>query len=167
MRHYNSKFEDKYPGMLIDYFTAGRSQARFCADLTICRTTFYEWIDRYPRFKEAYAIAKMKSEAHYLDLAEDNAGNPDFNFNIVKFILSNRHGVTQKRKQSAKWLNTKDLIGSFDKMLKMFRGDDLSHEEMSGAVKILLDLANLKERGELQDRVAQLEESLREQNESS
>ena len=151
--------------MLIEYYSRGKSQARFCADLSIARSTFYNWVDNYPAFKTANFIATMKSEAYWIDMVEENIGNSDFNFNAAKFILSSRFGVTHNRKQRTKWLNTKDLVGSFNKLLLMYKADEVNPDELKDNIKVLLDLATLKEREELEERMSALETALREQNE--
>ena len=165
MRHSNNKFDEKYIGILIDLFSQGRSQARFCADIPITRGTFYNWIDRYPSFKEAYAIALIKGEAFWLDDVENNRGNTDYNFNIPKFFLSNRFGVTAQKKQRTKWIDTKDLVGSFNKLLGMYKADEVNAEDLKENIKILLDLATLKEREEIDARLSEVERLLRENNE--
>jgi hypothetical protein len=167
LRNAHSKFSEKHIPKLIEYYSEGRSQARFCADLDIARSTFYLWIDKYPSFKAAHLVALMKAEAYWLDKVEDNIGNSDFNFPAAKFILSNRFGVTSNRKQRTKWLNTKDLVGSFNKLLSLYKDDEFNADEVKDNVKILLDLASLKEREELEERMTAIEDALKEQNEPS
>lgn len=166
--HPNNKFESKYVGALIDNFSKGKSLARFLADAEVTKQTFYNWLDRYPGFKEAYAIALLKGEAYHQDRLDENLGNPDFQFGVAKFIMSNRYGVTANRKQRAhKWLKTKDLVGSFDRLIKMYKDEDVDISELKEGVDLLLNLATLKERTELEERVAQLEKNLREQDEQA
>ena len=161
MIHLNNKFKSDYIALIIDVFTRGDGLPHFLADVHCCKKTFYNWIDRYKSFKEAYAVALIKGEAFWLSRLQENVCNPDFNLNAAKFILSNRFGVTSNRKQRIKWLDSKDLIGSFDKLMKQLKDDDASVHELKDSISLLLSLADLKEREELTERIKEIEEKLK------
>lgn len=157
----NNKFLAQYCYELIECFARGGSRAEFLAERDVVCKTFYNWLDRYPEFKEAYAVAQQKGEAYWQKKLHENVGNKDFDLNAAKFIMGGRFGVTSKRKLNHKaWLDTKDLMGSLNRVIDMLDGG-LSCEEFTSCVDDLLKLANLKEKEELEARVAEIEDRLK------
>lgn len=47
-------------------FANGESVAEVAVKLGIGRTTFYNWVDKYPKFKEAYAQGQFICEAWWM-----------------------------------------------------------------------------------------------------
>lgn len=81
---------------LIELFSKGNGVAEFCADALIVRSTFHEWIKKYPNFKEAYEYAQVCSECVW------NA--PIFvgamNFQMWLIQMKNRFNYSDERKLS-------------------------------------------------------------------
>lgn len=166
MYHANNTYDPKYNREIIDVFSEGHGLARFLGDRGILRSTFYNWIDKYPIFKQSYAIAMLKGETFWYEKLEENLGNPDFKMDGFRFIMGNRFGVTHKQKMRPHdWLNSKDLVKSFDRLLKTYKEEGLTADALKEGIDVLLSIATLKEKSELIQRIDQLEEKIKLQNE--
>lgn len=62
-----NKYKPEYCQMLIDHMKAGRSFSTFVAVTMASRKTMYEWIDKYPEFKEAKEVAFALSQKFFED----------------------------------------------------------------------------------------------------
>lgn len=165
MRHKNNEFNEKYCDLLIEQMSQGKTMVQFCAHIGKSKQTFYAWLDRYKEFSAAYEIAKVKAEAYWTERADENVDNPDFNFGHIRWLMGNRFGVTKHRNQRlSKYINTKDLIGSFNKLVKASNSGEINIEELRLNVSILLELANLKEKTELEERMNVIEEALKDKD---
>ncbi len=49
----NGKYTDKFPKYAEAYARQGLSDSEICENLSINRTTFYNWIKKHPKFKKA------------------------------------------------------------------------------------------------------------------
>jgi hypothetical protein len=158
LKHKNNQYEAKYIPILLDFFSQGKSLAEFCAHIGKPKKTFYVWVDRYKEFEEAYDLAKIKAEAYWNQATHDNITNPDFNFGAAKWIMGNRFGISGQRKiKIGKYIDTRDLMGSFEKVVAAYDSEGCDLDELQKTLKILLDLASLKEKIELEQRIASLE----------
>jgi hypothetical protein len=89
-------YNDSLPLKLFQAMTEGKSVTRFCADIDIARKTFYQWIDKYPDFSNAFEVAKEKCEAHWEEWLVNNFSNKDINSTLVKLFFANRFGWHDK-----------------------------------------------------------------------
>lgn len=163
---WESGYKDEHPKLVIEMMREGKPMVAVCAAIGISKPTFYEWLANYPAFRSAYKFGKSLSEAYWWDKAENALHEKDFNFNGLKFIMANRFGTGNTRKVRADWLETKDLIGSFKRLATAHDEGDVSLEELQVGAKVLLDLASIKEREELEKRLEALEAALALNNES-
>lgn len=151
---------------MLEMFGQGSSLAQYLAEIGKSKSTFYEWIDKRPDFAKAYEIAKIKGEAYWDQKGQENVGNPDFNYGHLRWLMGNRYGTSSRRKSRYhKYINPNNLMGSFKKLAKMNKDGDMDIEELRQYVGVLMDLATLKEKEELEQRIKLLEDSLKEQNE--
>jgi hypothetical protein len=60
-----SKYEPWMCDALLKVFASGRFVARFCAEIGIVRSTFYEWVKEYPELNDAYNRAQELSRAFW------------------------------------------------------------------------------------------------------
>jgi len=160
---HDNKFKGEYCRELVDHFAEGKSLAEFLHAKKVVRSTFYNWLDLYPQtFGVAWKQAQLAGEAYWQNMMRHGAVTRDFNFRVAQFALSQRHGVTETRKLRHKdWLDVKDLTGSLNKLVQLFEHDGLSNEEMRAALDQLLAIATLKEKDELESRVAEIEDRLK------
>lgn len=168
MAHGNSTFKSEYTTILLDMFSEGASLVQYLAAIGKGKKTFYEWLDKRPDFAEAYELAKVRAEAYWEEQAHMNMNNPDFNFGHLKWLMGNRYGTSSRRKSRFhNQIKTTDLVGSFNRVVKLHKHGDMDTDELRQYVGVLLDLANLNEKDELEKRITELEEALKEQNEQA
>jgi len=63
-----AKYRKEFPQKLIDFMTEGGSFEGFGAKVNTSRTALYKWLDKYPKFKEAYDCGVLKAQAYYENL---------------------------------------------------------------------------------------------------
>jgi hypothetical protein len=56
--------ENYHINLLVDIFIVGGTVNKFCAKAMIVRSTFYEWLNKYPVFNKAYLIASELAEEY-------------------------------------------------------------------------------------------------------
>lgn len=72
-------------------FAKGESVAEVCAMMDIGRTTFYDWVERYPKFRRAYDVGAFLSEAWWCALGRAAAaGTVEINGTAWVFNMKNR-----------------------------------------------------------------------------
>jgi len=164
MSNANRKFKREYEGLLKETLKQGRSVARFCADIEVCKQTFYHWLENYPSFREAYRIGLTASEALWLERGEDNLANRDFNHQIYNMQLANRFGITKNRSIRVKPIFEKNAAGKqktvmeqFEAAASSFADGSMTLEEFNLLADGFSKLATIKERDEMEERVRQLE----------
>lgn len=73
---------------LLKYAEEGKSFARFCADLKICRRTGYNWCEQYPEFAEAKEVFNTMYLARLEDAAMQAVqGELNTNYGVLKMML--------------------------------------------------------------------------------
>lgn len=101
-----AKYQKDFPEKLINYMKQGYSFEAFGAYVGATRTALYKWLDKYPKFAEAYDYAQLLSQAYFekLKLAK-TAGQPIKDFDpklcdgsLISFTLSTRFYKTYGRK---------------------------------------------------------------------
>jgi hypothetical protein len=140
--------------LLYDVFSSGRGVMGFCAESSICRKTFFNWLKQYKEFKDAYDIviniAGDKWEQLPLTLLND--GKP-FNFQYWHLIMRNRFHYSglniPKRKN-------KTTEGKFKSAWKGLERGSLSSQEYNQIMQGIV--AELKSR-ELDIRVQEIEQT--------
>ena len=90
---YKPEFVEELPSL----FAQGEDVLEVCADLGICKATFYEWVNKYPEFKKAYSLAKEKSKAWWLKLGRAGAcGKADINPAVWIFNMKAKFGYSDR-----------------------------------------------------------------------
>ncbi len=91
--HYSEDMIDR----LKDSMRNGKSVKQFCRDEGVSNRVFYDWTAKYPDFLRAFEIGKDECEAFWEDRCINNFDNKNFNTNLFKFYMANRHGWTDKK----------------------------------------------------------------------
>lgn len=165
MHSKNNNFKGEYCLKIIDYLSRGKSPVRFMADHDMSKSTFYEYLDKYPPFAEAYQIAKTKAEAYYADMIEDQMGNPDFQYPVYKHLVGSRFGDYGRIKVHTRGLQTKNIMKSFDAIMKQFTHGDIDLDDLKKIIEFFMSVATLKEREELTKRIEALELRIKDKDE--
>lgn len=78
---------------LPDMFANGESVEEVCQELKITRRCFYDWVEKYPEFADAYELGKQASQAWWLKLGRAGAtGKVQVQPSIWIFNMKNRLG---------------------------------------------------------------------------
>ena len=89
---------EKIPNMM----AKGESIAEVCAELGICKTTFYKCKERYDEFADAVKKGETLSEAWWAKLGRGGAaGQVDINATTWIFNMKNRFNWTDKTEMKA------------------------------------------------------------------
>ena len=161
MYYSHNKFKSTYIENMIRVFAEGGSLAEYLAEIEVCKRTHYNWLDKYPNYRQAYAVALIKGEAYWQAQLQLNMANPDFNFSMARYVMSNRFGISAKGQQrAARWLDAKDPAKSLKKLMKVIKEDDMSAEDIENNINVLLKISTLKEREEIERRVAEIEDAI-------
>lgn len=93
---YPSKYLPEYCDQLIEHMRKGYSFEAFAADLSVGRSTLYEWEKAHPEFKQAKEIGHEKCLKHWETIALDGVWNhpeqASVNTGIFVFNMKNRFG---------------------------------------------------------------------------
>lgn len=101
------KYKEKtYIKLLFKIFEKGDDISTFCAQISVCRDTFYDWVSRHGPFRIAYQIAKEKARHWWECMGKKNVLNPKFNSTLWSMNMRNRHGYSEHRKVRVKGLNS-------------------------------------------------------------
>ena len=93
---YNKEFAKDLPGM----FKNGESVAEVVAELGVWRSTFYEWVHKYPEFKAAYEHGKTLSEAWWAKLGRKGAScESQINPSVWIFNMKAKFGYSDNPKE--------------------------------------------------------------------
>ena len=96
-----SKYKEEYVGMLRAYYKAGGYEViptleEFCEIHDIPERTFIRWVteqkEEYPLLATEYAHMLARQKKILVEKGLTNVFNPQ----IVKFLLSNNHGMSEK-----------------------------------------------------------------------
>lgn len=160
----SSKYEQEYHcELLIRLFSEGNDTSAFCSQSNITRPTFYNWIDKYPAFKESYEIAKEKARTWFETAGRRGMLDP-LNFNVTAWSIQmrNRFGTTEHRKVKVPLDENKSLMENMAEIFKMTNKGELTGKELNEFSNLLLSAAKLYESTEVKNRLEKLEEDMKE-----
>jgi len=93
-----TKYKKEYAEKLPDMFKNGESVAEVCAELGIWKDTFYNWVNKYPKFSDAYKKGQELSEAWWTKLGRvGSAGKVSIQPATWIFNMKNRFKWTDKQ----------------------------------------------------------------------
>lgn len=167
---YTPSYKADYPARLIEVLKTGQTLVAFCAEVMVSKKTLYDWLEKHEEFKHAYELGMALSEQYWLKMGQDNADNPDFNYNHYAFQLGSRFGISRTRKSKAKKVspagkvikNPKTLLDRFNNAILDFPDGEISHEELDKLAAAFMKMADIKEKEELSLRVAEIEAQIKE-----
>ncbi len=85
-----SKYDPKFPDMLITHMREGNSFETFGALAHVSKQTLYDWLDAHPEFDEAYSIGQVLSEHWWWRKGMDHlvTYDKDVKFNAAVWIFT-------------------------------------------------------------------------------
>lgn len=92
-----SKYEETvHIPLLIEVLSRMEGIEAFCADAGISKKTFYVWLERYPRLKEAYEIGLPRGERKWVTIPFTPKGR-HINVNAWRLLGQNRYSFGKPR----------------------------------------------------------------------
>ena len=95
---FTNKYKDTYPAKFIEICQNKGSICDFCAEIMIGRATFYEWIEKYPEFKQAWIIGKELTERWLTKEGIDGMKADKFNATVWSILMRNKCSYVEHRK---------------------------------------------------------------------
>lgn len=79
--------------LVLDVMNTDGTMTAFCMKASICETTFYKWLNRYPVFSDCYQIGKMYSRHNWEEEGRYGKDDESFNMDYWRLVGSYRYGV--------------------------------------------------------------------------
>lgn len=96
----HSKYKKEFAEELPQMFANGESVAEVCIQLGVTRRAFYDWVEKYPDFADAYQDGKMHAEAWWSKLGRAGAaGKVDIQPTVWIFNMKNKFGWVDRIEQ--------------------------------------------------------------------
>lgn len=89
---FSAVYKPEFCDRVIEYGEQGWTQAEMAAAFMVSKGALSQWIESYPEFKSAIALAKTLSEAYGARKARENWQNPKFNTPLWARYMANCHG---------------------------------------------------------------------------
>ena len=158
---FKPKYQKHYPDLIIELFKQGKSIAGFCAEAKISKSTFTDWLEVHPEFKEAYGVAKSYGEQYMEDMAMRSMeeGTP-INNGLFNFLMVNRFGYTNQRRLKLDKLGLNAETNIEVIKAAIYDADGATVSEAKDLVGVVKDLAAIDESVNQAKRIDALEESV-------
>lgn len=86
-----TKYNKEMLPIILEKFSSGASVCEICADIGICRETFYNWTEEYPEFLDTYKKGLSLSQAWWEKIGREGAlGDKPINPTMWIFNMKNR-----------------------------------------------------------------------------
>lgn len=146
-KHPNWGQAPKYKGeehtkLLIEMFRSGEGVGAFCDEADIGETTFYNWLNMHPKFKEAYQIALSKGKRYWERLPFE--GKPDFNHASWHLIMKNRFGYGRFRMRKS---TDNTAISKMHSLWEGMEEGEFTPEEVSKIAGAAVDQSTIENNG--------------------
>ena len=143
---------------LLQVFSEGGDIARFCANLKISRTTYYDWAKKFPDFAQAIDEAYELARAWWEDVGRNNLCSPQFNVNAWRLMMRNRFDMTDSRPVNIKGLTNAKTFGAQHRLVgKAIESGDITPEEALKLAQFIGVGAKIEQVDEIKLRLEALE----------
>jgi hypothetical protein len=148
---------------MLTLFSQGHDIAAFCATVGMGRSTFFEWLKKYPIFEEAYDTAREKSRFFFEQQALHGMNDPSFNTVLWSMQMRNRFGYTEKRTVPIKGFEkAKTYTDQFNCVKKEVDKGNLTADEACKFASFVATGAQIEVQTDLKLRVDNLEKTSKE-----
>lgn len=125
------KYRASWCDELPELFATGASVSEVCAILGIGRSTFYEWVEKHPKFNRAYEDGRFLSEAWWTALGRAAAvGLVDANPTWWIFNMKNRHGWGDRKVDKDEGVSPEEFARRAHDALRQMERIDLGEDPM-------------------------------------
>jgi transposase len=105
-----SKYNKKHCKTVLDLMKKGESVVACCAELSISRETFYQWVKEYPEFSDTYKIGMVYAERWWENIGKKGVLSLEFKSSdgtsgrvhpgMYSFFMKNRFHWTDRVEQT-------------------------------------------------------------------
>ena len=101
--HKANKYDkDKYIPIMRKMFAQGDLLSAYLSAVQLHSSSFYEWLDKYPEFEDAYVLSLQDCKTWWENLGKNGVNQPGFNFALYNSVMINNFGQTPNRKLKIK-----------------------------------------------------------------
>ena len=118
-----SLYKTDYDERLIEHLNRGLSYESFAGVVGVNRDTLYEWEKRYPTWKEAKALGKMKSLLFWERMGIAGTAGHIKGFNLGGWVINMRNRHNWKTRDTTIEAPKDDEI-THDKIMKYIEGKE-------------------------------------------
>lgn len=155
----------KYIPLLRKMFAEGHFLAAYLSAADIVSATFYNWLDTYPEFEEAYNRALQDSKAWWENLGKNGINQPGFNFALYNSVMINNFGQTPNRKLKIKNIASADThTDKFNVVLAEVAQGNLTGHEIKQISDSLVCGVKIAEVTKMADDIKDLQQRLSDNN---
>ena len=104
---YKSELMEKLPQM----FSEGESVVQVCVKLDITKRTFYDWVDKYPEFRDAYEKGREISEDWWINTGKQGMRGQITSFNAAIWIFNMKNRFEWRDHPKADKSDTVEQLG--------------------------------------------------------
>lgn len=144
---FESVYQDDFPRRIIAMRRDGKTIVECCAELNICRNTYYNYCKKYPEFNAAAELAETLAQGAYARKARDNLNNPKFNSVLWQMLGRYCYGVTEHRRVAVSGLdkakNYDQKIKIIDQMLSRGELTPVEANQLLQSIKLSADVEEL------------------------
>lgn len=160
-----AEYDPLYCSELILIMSEGRGKEAFTAKHGIGRKTFYDWVNRHPEFKEAYASGKEKARKHMSELLHANIlefpDSPKLNMRAYAALMKHSLCIGEEREMESLSVNG-DASAMITQVMMHVLNGDMGIDEGRKMVDMIRAGVEVGEMQEVKDRIEELEKVLNE-----
>ncbi len=125
----------KHVHMWLEICAKGDGVVEFCAKALIGRTSFYNWVGKYPEFNAAFEAGMLFSQCVW----HKKGDSKDINYNYWAMMMKNRFDFTDHRKLKVpKIKGSKTFTAQFAAILKELAEGNLTSHEASQLSNLII-----------------------------
>lgn len=155
-------YRQKYPELFVKICKEGGSICDFCIEVQIVRSTFYEWVGKYPEFKEAFNLGKEYTESWLTKTGiEGMKGELEgFSATAWSMLMRNKCSMTAERKVAIDFTGCKTHNDRMAVLNEHVAQGRLTTKEAKDYADYLAAAARLDEATDGKQRLEAVEDSL-------
>lgn len=150
-----NEFKHEYMELVVEVFSSGGSMADFCVKVGNHRDTVYEWMKRYPAFRDAYYYARECGKAHRDKTAKANMwqsyGKEGENFDVASYLkLTQPRFKDMERETPPPEImpegEAPDLMGAIYNLVNASIKDQVTDEKAKAIAQMIVGALTIKEK---------------------
>ena len=155
-----STYKKTYPDLFIKLCKEGKGIADFCIKADIVRSTFYEWVDTFPEFREAFHKGKNHTESILTEMGMQGVVGVHEKFNATAWsiLMRNKCSYVEHRKVAIDFTGCKTADEKMQVLNERVAQGRLTPKEAKDYADYIKASAEIHEKTELVREVEELKE---------